>query len=139
MAGLRYAVILDVVSFQGLTFVFLDRMTSMVFNVYGLNAIKAIAKWDSNNRDVSTNTIDRYLERNAKIKVVTTLPYAVGHLSESTSTLWNFQNSAYDKMIEKSEKKLTDKVSVFLEKRDQAQNDSIKLVVSAVGSCTSRV
>ena len=118
-------VILDVINFEGLTFVFLDRMTSMVFNVYGPNAIKKIAEWDSGNRDVTTNTIDRYLERCANIKVVTTIPFVVGHLSDPTSTLWHFQNSAYDGMIEKSEKKLIEKVDVFLKMRGEVQNSML--------------
>lgn len=115
-------VILDVINFEGLTFVFLDRMTSMVFNVYGQNAIKKIAEWDSSNRDVTTNTIDRYLERSATIKIVTTIPFVVGHLPDPTSTLWHFQNSTYDGMIEKSEKKLIEKVDVFLKMRSEVQN-----------------
>lgn len=106
--------ILDVTEHQGMTFVTIDRMTSMVYNIYNQRAMEAIANWDSQDRDVHKNTIDRYLQQQTKLKVVTTLPFCVGHRPELTSTLWHFENSVYDDLIENSEKKLAKKVEEFL-------------------------
>ncbi|MCW2278994.1 methyltransferase [Heliophilum fasciatum] len=107
--------VVDVVDYEGIRFVTIDKMTSMVFNIYGKNAIEAISNWDSDNRDVQSNTIDRYLENRVKLKVVTTIPFIVGHEPDLNSTLWNFKNNVYDDMISKSQTKLMKKTEAFLE------------------------
>ncbi|WP_051273488.1 methyltransferase [Desulfotruncus alcoholivorax] len=114
--------VLDVVDFDGIRFVIIDRMTSMVFNIYGQKAMTAIANWDPNNRDVHSNTIDRYLEQQVRLKVVTTIPFIVGHSPDLTSTLWNFQNNIYDDMISRSQCKLAEKVDDFLKKKYYKEN-----------------
>ncbi len=106
--------ILEVLDIDGVRYIIIDRMTSTVFNIYHKKAMSLIAKWNPYNTDVDTNTIDRYLEKNSSLKIVTTLPYLVGHSPELTSTLWHFQNDTYDEMIEKSQKKLERKVKEFL-------------------------
>jgi hypothetical protein len=91
--------------FEGIDFVTIDKMTSMVFNIYNRKAMGLIADWSPLNADVQTNAIDRYLEH-ADLRVVVAHPYIAGHRTEVHSTLWNFQNTQYVEMIEESEKRL---------------------------------
>lgn len=91
--------------FNGIDFVWIDKMTSMIFNIYSTRAIELIAQWDQSNEDSETNTIDRYLE-NAGIRVIAPHPYFVGHREELHSTLWGFQNTQYSDMIAQSEERL---------------------------------
>lgn len=97
--------VLNVENFDGLEFVTINRMTSMVYNIYTKRILGLIANWDQSNQNAEINTIDRYLE-NSDLKVVVTYPYLVGHREELSSTLWGFQNSQYGEMIVKSEAKL---------------------------------
>ncbi|MEI9428625.1 methyltransferase domain-containing protein [Mesorhizobium sp. Cs1299R1N3] len=88
---------------NGMTFVKIDRMTSMVFNIYNRHAINLLAEWDPTNTNVETNTVDRYLENQDNLRVVVTLPFLVGHREDVSSTLWGFQNDRYSKMIVEAE------------------------------------
>jgi SAM-dependent methyltransferase len=92
----------------------INRMTSTVFNVYSRRALELMSRWDEHDRDAETNTIDRYLERTANLRVVVAVPYLVGHSEELTSTLWGFQNTQYTSMIQRSEARLQQKVDSFL-------------------------
>lgn len=105
------AKILSTYERDGIRFAVTDRLISTVFNVYNANTFDVIASWDESNRDASTNTIDRYLERSASIRVLTSLPFLVGHKEELYSTLWGFQNTQYADLIEASSKLLASKVS----------------------------
>jgi GR25 family glycosyltransferase involved in LPS biosynthesis len=91
--------------FEGVDFVTIDKMTSMVFNIYNRKAMHLIANWSPNHAHVETNAIDRYLEH-ADLKVVVAHPYIAGHRTEVHSTLWNFQNTQYVDMIQESENRL---------------------------------
>jgi hypothetical protein len=102
---------------NGMQFVMTDRLISMVFNVYNASTYDAIASWDEGNRDAATNTIDRYLERSRSIKIVTTLPFLVGHKEELHSTLWGFQNTQYASLIAASTTLLRDKLDGYGEGR----------------------
>ena len=105
-------IVQNVFEYQGIQFIELDKMTSMVFNIYNTKALNSLANWDATNRCVDTNTIDRYLEREP-LRVIATLPYLVGHQPEHTSSIWHFKNSTYDELIKKSEEKLKNKVQAF--------------------------
>lgn len=89
-----------------ITFVTLDRMTSMVFNIYNRHAIDLLANWNPANHDVDTNAIDRYLENQDDLHVVVALPFLVGHREDVTSTLWGFENDRYTLMIAEAEEKI---------------------------------
>lgn len=102
---------------NGMQFVMTDRLISMVFNVYNASTYDAIASWDEGNRDAATNTIDRYLERSRSIRIVTTLPFLVGHKEELHSTLWGFQNTQYASLIAASTTLLRDKLEGYGEGR----------------------
>ena len=93
-------------NFDGMTFLTLNKMTSMVCNVYSERGMHLLATWDHTNRDDQTNTIDKHLERQPDLRVVVALPFIVGHREDVCSTLWGFQNTTYSALIEKSEKKL---------------------------------
>ncbi|MCF6298312.1 MAG: glycosyltransferase family 2 protein [Thiomicrorhabdus sp.] len=102
----------NVFEYQGIQFIELNKMTSMVFNLYNTRALKKLASWDAANRCINTNTIDRYLEKQS-LKIIVTLPYLVGHQPEQTSSIWHFKNSTYDDLIQESIVKLTNKVNAF--------------------------
>ncbi len=102
--------ILAIEEYQGIEYIYIDKMTSMVMNIYSPEIMKIIKTWDQTNKDVNTNTIDRYIESQVDLVVVTTLPYLVGHAEDKISTLWGFVNTQYSEMIEMSQKILAEKV-----------------------------
>ena len=106
------AKILKVDVFEGIEFVTLDRMTSMVFNIYSPKALQLIEAWDELDKSPEYNTIDRFLE-NAGLRVITTLPFLVGHDDEVSSTLWGFSNGEYIPLINTSETLLRKKVADY--------------------------
>lgn len=95
--------VLHVETFRGVRFVTIDRMISMVCNVYSRKALGILAAWNSEHRDDQTNTIDKYLESQTNLRVIVALPFLVGHREEVTSTLWGIQNTQYSDMIAASE------------------------------------
>ena len=106
--------VLDVQQQDGETFVVLDRMTSMVHNIYTTPALQALAQWDANIRDPHTNTIDTYLQTRAQLRVVTTLPFLVAHTIEMDSSLWGINNQEYLTVIYKAEQDLRQLVDRFI-------------------------
>lgn len=104
----------DVVEFKGLTFAHLNKMTSMVLNIYNHSIYDLLISWDESNEDPKTNTIDRYLENKEKLRVVTAIPFIVGHAEENSSTLWGFGNESYAGLIARSQQLLQEKVGAFL-------------------------
>ncbi|BDT66795.1 hypothetical protein os1_09590 [Comamonadaceae bacterium OS-1] len=96
-------------TYHGIRFLTIDKMTSTVCNIYNQSALKILAKWDSNDRNDQTNTIDKFLERQSNLRVIVALPFLVGHREEVASTLWGFQNTQYRDLIQNSENKLRDK------------------------------
>ena len=96
--------------FRGIQFVTINKMTSMVCNIYGEKALELLASWNPGDRCDRCNTIDRYLERQANLRVVVTLPFLVGHREDLHSTIWGFQNTRYRSLIDSSESALEAKV-----------------------------
>ena len=107
--------VLGVDQFHGRSFVTTNRLISTVMNIYNGSVFETIVNWDESNRDVETNTIDRYLERNSQLRVVVTAPFLVGHKEDQHSTIWGFQNTQYADMIKKSSNLLQRKVDSFLQ------------------------
>lgn len=99
---------------DGLRYIETDKLISMVFNVYGAGVFDVADTWDDSNRDENTNTIDRYLEYQSTLRVLTTSPFIVGHKEELRSTLWGFQNTQYSKLIEESSALLSKKLAAHL-------------------------
>lgn len=117
------AKILHVETFQGMCFVTLDKMTSMVCNIYSEKALHNLVAWNPRHIDDQTNTIDKYLESRDNLRVIVTLPFLVGHREEVHSTLWGFQNTQYSALIATSEHMLQKKVqSYHSEKFKNAEN-----------------
>ena len=91
-------------TFGGLTFLTIDRITSMVFNIYSRNALRILTLWDPEDLDPVSNTIDRFLEAQADLRIVVAVPFLVGHREDLESVLWGFRNTQYVDMIAKSER-----------------------------------
>uniref|UniRef100_UPI003989FB7A GT99 family glycosyltransferase N-terminal domain-containing protein n=1 Tax=Serratia sp. (in: enterobacteria) TaxID=616 RepID=UPI003989FB7A len=109
--------VLAVKEIDGIEYVYINRMTSMVMNIYSRQGIELISQWDEKNIDSANNTIDRYLESAPGLTVVTTLPFMVGYAEDQHSTLWGFVNTQYTDMIRSSEQLLADKVKAFKEQQ----------------------
>ncbi len=105
MADVGNVTIQSVVKEENQTFVELDHMMSMVFNIYTSSMFDRIIAWDEKNDDLKTNTIDRALE-SKDLKVLTTLPFLVGHKEDLKSTIWGFDNTEYKDWIQRSSDKL---------------------------------
>lgn len=101
--------------FEDFELIHIDKMISAVLNTYNSRVFPRFAKWDSNNRDAYSNTIDKYIEGQADVDVVTTAPFLVGHKEELTSTLWGFKNTEYKDIIAASVELLQQKVETFKE------------------------
>ncbi|MDO5370180.1 hypothetical protein [Paracoccus sp. (in: a-proteobacteria)] len=102
---------------DGMTFVHLDRTVGTVLNIYGPRALERLAQWDDRDRNVHDNTIDRWLGRMEGLRVVTTLPFLVGHDASAQSTLFGFSNRRYDATIGASEQRLRRMVARFEARR----------------------
>lgn len=109
--------IIDVREIDGIEYVYIDKMTSMVMNIYSRSGMALISQWDETNIDAETNTIDRYVESAQDLVVVTTVPFLVGYAEEQQSTLWGFENSQYTSLIKASEELLAKKVAEFKRNR----------------------
>jgi hypothetical protein len=118
------AEVTNVTTAGDITLVTISRMTSMVLNVYSPRALEIISNWNDHQRGAKTNTIDRYLERSADLRVVVALPYLVGHSENLASTMWGFQNTEYSAMIARSEQLLRHKVDDFLKRSAVASSSA---------------
>lgn len=87
---------------DGLTFVHMNTMTSTVFTVFSYDGCELLQSWRESNFDHDRNTIDRFIESQPGITVITTMPFFVGHKEDQRSTLWGFVNSTYEEMTAKS-------------------------------------
>lgn len=105
--------ILALENYQGEEFVYIDKMTSTVCNIYNSSCFDSVIAWDEQHRNAEINTIDRYLESHEHVRVVTSLPFLVGHKEEQHSTLWGFQNTQYKEWIDNSTKLLNSKIMEY--------------------------
>ena len=112
MADIGENTILKVDEKEAQTFVYLNHMISMVFNLYNENVYQYLIDWDERNCDVKTNTIDRALESH-DLRIATTLPFLVGHKEDLQSTIWGFNNTQYNDLIKSSVIKLEELVDNF--------------------------
>lgn len=94
------------------TIVYLNHMVSTVFNYYQSHMFDRVISWDETDANQLTNTIDRALESN-DLKVVTTVPFLVGHKEDLKSTIWGFENTEYTDWILRSSEKLQKLVNDF--------------------------
>lgn len=96
------------------TIVYLNHMVSTVFNYYQSHMFDRVISWDETDANQLTNTIDRALE-SKDLKVVTTVPFLVGHKEDLKSTIWGFENTEYTDWIHRSSEKLQKLVNDFKE------------------------
>lgn len=94
------------------TIVYLNHMVSTVFNYYQSHMFDRVISWDEKDANQLTNTIDRALE-SKDLKVVTTVPFLVGHKEDLKSTIWGFENTEYTDWILRSSEKLQKLVNDF--------------------------
>ncbi|MGH8764073.1 MAG: glycosyltransferase family protein [Nitrosospira sp.] len=114
MANLNRDVdIIETHVYQDHQFVTVDKLISMVFNVYNQRVFDTIAQWDETNHEITTNTIDRYLENHGAIKVLTTTPFLAGHKESQESTLWGIKNDEYTHLILASGQLLKEKMQAY--------------------------
>lgn len=101
----------SVETYKGIVFVTINKMTSMVFNIYSERALQILTSWNPDNLDADSNTIDRFLGSREDLRVVVALPFLVAHREEVHSTLWGFKNAEYSAMIKSCEQALLNKAS----------------------------
>jgi len=78
--------------YRGERYVHLNKMVSMVLNIYHRSFFDILSEWDEKDDYVVTNTIDRYIESRCNLSVVVPEPYIIGHLDDMVSTLWHKPN-----------------------------------------------
>ncbi len=78
--------------YQGERYVHLNKMVSMVLNIYHRSFFDILSEWDEKDDYMVTNQIDRYIESRRNLSVVVPEPYLIGHLDDMTSTLWDKSN-----------------------------------------------
>ncbi|WP_440973086.1 GT99 family glycosyltransferase N-terminal domain-containing protein [Pseudomonas koreensis] len=103
----------EIEAFEDYELIHINKMTSTVLNTYNASVFPKVMKWDENFRDPYKNTIDRFIESQSNIDVITTAPFLVGHKEELMSTLWGFKNTQYTDMINASTLLLKEKVAAF--------------------------
>jgi len=118
-------VVKSVETYKNMTFVTINKMTSMVFNIYSDRFLRLLLSWNPDNLDATSNTIDRFIESRSDLNIVVTLPFFVGHREEVHSTLWGFQNTQYVDMITSSEAILHEKVIAFQKKSNVEQAEVV--------------
>ncbi|MBQ7497339.1 MAG: hypothetical protein IJU00_05840, partial [Selenomonas sp.] len=89
--------------------------------IYNNSIFNRFLQWDDKIRSTD-NTIDRFLQ-NKELKIITMLPFLVGHNEKLFSTLWGASNDIYIPLIEKSIKQLKRKISAY--KNDKMRFDLI--------------
>lgn len=103
-------------------YIHINKMVSMVFNIYNESFFNVLINWNEQNRHQETNQIDRYVESTTSLQVVTTLPYIVGHKENHMSTLWGRKNAFYNAYFAKSVKVLSEKVQLFKSKSNSLRS-----------------
>ena len=114
LADLSDVKIKGIVNYNDEKLVYINKMVSMVFNVYNQSFYQYFLEWDEKDKDNKVITIDRFLERQKNLKIVTTSPFLVGHKEELYSILWGFKNTSYNDKIQKSNDLLRDKTNEYI-------------------------
>lgn len=109
--------ILAIDNYEQEKFVFLDKIISMVFNIYNASSFHKIMQWNehkANNPNIA-NTIDEYIKHSG-LKFVTSYPFLVSHKEDSSSTIWgnNVKNRLiYQYRFKKALELLKSKITQF--------------------------
>jgi hypothetical protein len=101
------------IKYKGLTFIEVDQMHSMVFNIYNKTSFEIISRWDPNNKCLETNTIDQYIKRK-KLRIILLYPFEFRCLNVK-STLWNNESTniyqEYEKQFDYSSELINSKIN----------------------------
>ncbi len=103
--------VLSVVQFEGITFAFVDRVVSTVFNIYSETGLRILASWNPRIADGPAGNIDQFLRRRKNSRIVIACPFLVEHRKESRSTVRDMDNRVYWDEIRTSQAKLQRKIS----------------------------
>jgi len=99
----------NVYNYKGMTFIEVDKIHSMVFNIYNKTCYDTILKWDKNNLDNTVNQMDQYLKRQ-NMKIIISYPFEFSCI-DTESSLWNGNlYSEYKKLFEKSNRTIEEKI-----------------------------
>lgn len=104
--------ITDIDYYDGIDYIYIDRMVSMVYNIYNSTVFDKLSNWDLR-ITATSNTIDRHIEQTPNLKIVTCYPFLVGHKEELHSSLWGQSNTTYNSMISSSEAQLLEKIERY--------------------------
>lgn len=105
--------VLGLYKFRDQQFAVINKLISTVFNAYSERVYDTIARWDENNHDVTTNTIDRYLRRQGTLNILTVDPFLIGHKESQQSTIWGVENTHYTDLIKASNQLLKEKILTY--------------------------
>jgi hypothetical protein len=104
-------VIYNIYKFQNMTFLEINKMHSMVFNIYNNSVYDIISEWKPN-KDRDTNQIDQYI-KNKNLKIIISYPFEFACI-DTKSTLWNDNlYNHYNKLFEESNKVIEEKIKNF--------------------------
>ncbi len=107
--------IVKVEIFEGIKFVHLNKTLGTVYSIFNNTIYNHLTAWDVSDSNAASNTIDKYIASKPGLRVITCLPYIVGHAEGVESTLWGFGNQAYNNLLEISQHQLDKLVSEFEE------------------------
>jgi hypothetical protein len=92
--------IFDVQEFKGKRFIHSNKFTSTVFNIYSHSGLEKFASWQLDESvGQQENTIDRFLNQDSKLRVISLDKDIFGHDNRLSSTIWGHPNAEYDSMI----------------------------------------
>jgi hypothetical protein len=95
--------IFDVQEFRGLRFLHCNNFTSTVFNIYNRSGLEKFASWHFDHSiEEQRNTIDRFLNQDSNLRVISLDKNLCEHDSNLSSTIWDHSNEEYDSMIIRS-------------------------------------
>lgn len=102
----------NVVTYKGITFVELDQMYSMVFNIYNKSCFDTICKWNPSYENSTRNSIDVYL-KTKNLKIITTYPFEFSCVNVK-STLWKGNMfDIYNGMFRTSLERIKNKIEKY--------------------------
>ena len=97
--------------YKGIYFISINRMVSMVYNIYNHGPLRMMAKWNVTDVNQTENQIDKYLNRQLNLTVIVTLPSLVEHRADANSMPW--RSKAYNHMMSGAAKVLKRKLQEY--------------------------
>ena len=112
--------IINIYNYKGLVFVEIDRMHSMVFNIYNKSSFDTIINWDNKIKDPKFNQIDQYIKR-TNLRIITTYPFEFDCI-KVFSTLWRGNNLDQYNEYKKSFQNSLILLKIKIDKFNQVKN-----------------